>query len=166
MKKIVIGVVVVCFAMVGYVSAVKADKCEFYQWKRLYCKGEPRPEPKTAPAQTPERLVLEGVFFDTGKATLKHESFSVLERNADKLKKRKDVTITVVGYTDSVGSDSSNQRLSENRANTVKDYFITKGINSGRINSVGRGKSNPIADNKTADGRSQNRRIEIEILGR
>lgn len=164
MKKFVIGVVVVCIAVAGFVTAVKADPCEYHQWKRLYCKGEPRPEPVVV--KTPERLVLEGVFFDTGKATLKHESYSVLERNADKLKKKKDVTITVVGYTDSVGSDSSNQRLSENRANTVKNYFVTKGIDSGRINSVGRGESNPIASNDSVDGRAQNRRIEIEILGR
>lgn len=164
MKKIVLGAVVVCFVTVGIVSAVKADTCEFYQWKKLYCRGEPRPEPVVV--KTPERLILEGVFFDTGKATLKHESFVILDRNVNKLKKRKDVTITVVGYTDDVGTDSSNQRLSENRATTVKHYFIDRGINPGRINSVGRGESNPIASNKTSEGRAQNRRIEIEILGR
>jgi OOP family OmpA-OmpF porin len=166
MKKFVIAAVVVCFAAAGYASVAKADKCEYHQWKRLYCKGEPRPEPKAAPAPVPEKLVLEGVYFDTGKATLKRESYSVLDRNADQLIKRKDVTITVVGYTDDVGNDASNQRLSENRASTVKNYLVSKGVAASRINSIGRGESNPVASNKTAEGRAQNRRIEIEILGK
>lgn len=163
MKKVVIGLVV-CFLMVTVVSTAKADPCEYHQWTRKYCKSTPTPT--YTPPPRPERLILEGVYFDTGRATIKEESYSVLDRNADKLKRKDNVKITIVGYTDSVGSPTTNQKLSENRAMSVKNYFISRGISPGRINSVGRGESNPVASNNTATGRAQNRRIEIEIFDR
>ena len=71
---------------------------------------------------------------------------------------------TIEGHTDSVGSDASNQKLSENRAAAVKNYLLSKGVKSDSISSVGYGESKPIADNKTAVGRSKNRRVDVKLV--
>jgi OOP family OmpA-OmpF porin len=73
------------------------------------------------------------------------------------------MTITIVGHTDSDGNDAYNQKLSETRATAVMQYFLEKGISSGRMKAIGKGESFPIADNKTDAGKAQNRRIEIEF---
>ena len=73
------------------------------------------------------------------------------------------MTITIVGYTDSLGDPVYNQKLSEDRANAVMQYFIQKGIAADRMKALGKGKSLPIADNKTDAGRAQNRRVEIQF---
>jgi outer membrane protein OmpA-like peptidoglycan-associated protein len=77
--------------------------------------------------------------------------------------KNPDMKVTIEGYTDNIGSESYNQKLSEKRANTVKNYLTSKGIDSGRITVSGKGESNPVADNGTADGRAMNRRIEFKM---
>ncbi len=69
--------------------------------------------------------------------------------------------VRVEGHTDSIGTDAYNQALSERRANSVRDYMVGRGIAVGRLNSVGRGETRPVASNSTADGRAQNRRVEI-----
>jgi outer membrane protein OmpA-like peptidoglycan-associated protein len=73
--------------------------------------------------------------------------------------------VQVEGYTDSVGSDEYNQKLSDNRAGTVKDFLVAQGVSPNNIASQGFGKSNPIADNATADGRAQNRRVNLVVSG-
>jgi outer membrane protein OmpA-like peptidoglycan-associated protein len=136
-------------------------KCAYYQWPHHICKKE-APAPVVA-APKVEKIVLEGVYFDTGSARIKKESFSVLDANAAKIKNSKqNLQITVVGYTDDRGSDAMNEKLSAARAASVKSYFESKGIDGSRIASMGKGKSNPIADNSTNDGRAKNRRIELE----
>ena len=70
-----------------------------------------------------------------------------------------------MGHTDSIGTDAYNQKLSERRAASVKAYLVSKGIDPNRIYTEGKGKKNPIASNKTKEGRAQNRRVEIEIVG-
>jgi OOP family OmpA-OmpF porin len=161
MKRMILGVAVAVFVCVGVVSVASADVCEFYQWKPNYC-AERAPAPAPAPRRV-ERLVLQGIYFDTGSARIKEQSYGVLNNNARQLRARKNVDITVVGYTDSQGGERYNQNLSENRARSVKQYLVSQGVSSARINSVGRGESNPVDTNATAAGRSRNRRIEIEI---
>ena len=73
--------------------------------------------------------------------------------------------IIAVGHTDSVGTDAYNQRLSVRRADAVKDYLVTKGIEKNRVYTEGKGEKQPVADNKTAEGRAKNRRVEIEVVG-
>ena len=138
-----------------------SPKCVYHQWKRVPCKAE-KPV-KAAPAPKAEKFVLEGVYFDTGKATIKSSSFSVLDENVAKLKAHPKTEVLVVGYTDDRGSDVANQRLSEARALSVKNYFVGKGIPTASISTAGRGESSPIADNATEAGRAKNRRIELEV---
>ena len=73
--------------------------------------------------------------------------------------------IVAVGHTDSVGNDAYNQRLSVRRAEAVKAYLVSKGIEANRVYTEGKGEAQPVADNKTKDGRAKNRRVEIEVVG-
>jgi OOP family OmpA-OmpF porin len=116
-----------------------------------------------AAATTKKTIVLRGINFDFDKATIKPEFEGVLEAGADVLKENPGVRVQVAGYTDSVGTDEYNQGLSERRANAVRDYLASHGVDASRLTAVGFGESNPVADNATADGRSQNRRVELNI---
>ena len=104
-----------------------------------------------------------GLFFDTGKTTLKKGAQATLTRIADQLKTDPNVKVTVEGHTDSVGTAAKNQELSEKRANAVRDFLVNAGVAADRVTAVGRGKEEPIATNKTAAGRQQNRRVELVI---
>ena len=75
------------------------------------------------------------------------------------------LVIIAIGHTDSIGSDAYNQRLSVRRAEAIKAYLVSKGIEKNRVYTEGKGKSQPIADNRTAEGRAKNRRVEIEVVG-
>jgi OOP family OmpA-OmpF porin len=116
-----------------------------------------------AAAATKKTIVLRGINFDFDKAKIKPEFEGVLDAGADVLKENPGVHVQVAGYTDSVGTDAYNQGLSERRANAVKDYLASHGVDASRLTAVGFGESNPVADNKTADGRAQNRRVELNI---
>ena len=104
-----------------------------------------------------------GLFFDTGKATLKKGAQATLTRIADQLKTDDKVKVTIEGHTDSVGTAEKNQQLSEKRAQAVRDYLVGTGLAADRLIAVGRGEEQPIATNKTAAGRQQNRRVELVI---
>jgi len=158
MKKFTIAIVV-CLAFIATTASAKI--CNYHQWpEHRACKAEPKPEP-VKPAPVPEKIILEGVNFDTGSARIKPESYSILEKNADVLTKNKNINIKVIGYTDDKGSAKLNEKLSAARANSVKDYLVKKGVDLNRISSMGKGPADPVADNKTAEGRAQNRRIEL-----
>jgi len=105
------------------------------------------------------------VLFDTDSSTIKPgaNSSGEIDRVAQILNKYPDTTIKVVGYTDSTGSDSYNLQLSELRANAVKNALVVKGVANARITTIGMGKSNPVADNTTPEGRQLNRRVAIVI---
>nr|WP_297789087.1 DUF5723 family protein [uncultured Allomuricauda sp.] len=104
------------------------------------------------------------ILFDTGKATIKPESVAVMVDIIQILKEYPNAKFTVEGHTDSVGSSTSNQRLSEARANSVLDFLINEGISADRLRAIGFGEEKPIASNTTRLGRKQNRRVEINLI--
>ncbi|MFZ6875518.1 outer membrane protein OmpA [Undibacterium sp. Di27W] len=132
-------------------------------------KPEVKPEPPkvvVAPAPTSEKVTFAAdAFFDFDKAVLKPEAKVKLDDMASKLKSINLEVVIAVGHTDSVGSDEYNQKLSIRRAEAVKAYLVSKGIEANRVYTEGKGKKQPVADNKTADGRAKNRRVEIEVVG-
>jgi outer membrane protein OmpA-like peptidoglycan-associated protein len=112
-------------------------------------------------------ITLSGqVLFVTGKSELLPAARDQLDQVAAALKDQGDVKpIVVEGYTDSVGSDTTNQKLSKDRAETVRAYLVSKGVPSEKITSVGKGEANPVASNDTPEGRANNRRVEIVVAG-
>ncbi|MBO0330803.1 OmpA family protein [[Muricauda] lutisoli] len=104
------------------------------------------------------------ILFDTGKSSIKAESTSVMVDIIQILNEYPNAKFTVEGHTDSVGSESLNQRLSEERANSVRDFLIDKGIDADRLSAIGYGEAKPIATNNTRAGRAQNRRVEINLI--
>ena len=115
---------------------------------------------------TPERtpVILRGVTFETGRAVLQLESFTVLNIVAQSLVANPAIRIEIAGYTDGTGSAATNLRLSQARAEVVRAYMVSKGVAPGRMVARGYGASNPIAVNTTAEGRAQNRRVELHQL--
>jgi len=140
-------------------------------------KPAPPPEPKPRapePAKpAPEKLkpVAEkvtfaaDVLFDFDKAVIKPEGKSKLDDLSSKTKGVNLEVVIAIGHADSVGSDAYNQRLSVRRAESVKAYLVSKGIEANRVYTEGKGEKQPIADNKTKEGRAKNRRVEIEVIG-
>jgi OOP family OmpA-OmpF porin len=128
-----------------------------------------RPAPAPAPAPQPPAATkvtyAADAFFDFDKAVLKPEGKAKLDDLVDKVKGINLEVIIAVGHTDSVGSDTYNQKLSVRRAEAVKSYLVTKGIEKNRVYTEGKGEKQPVADNKTAEGRAKNRRVEIEVVG-
>ena len=106
-------------------------------------------------------MTLSDVLFDTGRATLKAGATRDLDRLAQALKDNASTRVKIEGYTDSVGSDSYNQRLSERRAEAVADALQMRGVPASRYQVEGLGKEFPVASNDTPEGRQQNRRVEI-----
>lgn len=108
-------------------------------------------------------LTLGDVLFDTGKATLKPGAMQTVDRLAAFLKENPQRAVQIDGYTDSTGSDTLNQTLSEQRANAVKTALMDRGVPADHVQARGLGESNPVASNDTAAGRQQNRRIEVVV---
>lgn len=108
-------------------------------------------------------VTLGDVLFETGKADLKPGARVNLDKLAQFMQQYPERTVQVEGHTDSTGSDAINRRLSQERADAVKNYVVGQGISGARITAVGKSKDYPIADNSTAAGRQQNRRVEIII---
>lgn len=109
-------------------------------------------------------IILEGITFATGKADIKPESENTLRKALKTLETYPDITVEIAGYTDNVGSESSNQKLSERRANAVRDWLVRQGIDPTRVLAAGYGESNPIAPNDTPEGKQKNRRIEFKRI--
>jgi OmpA-OmpF porin, OOP family len=132
--------------------------------------ARPAPAPAPAPAapQPPAATKVTyaaDAFFDFDKAVLKPEGRAKLDDLVSKIQGINLEVIIAVGHTDSVGNDSYNQRLSVRRAEAVKAYLVSKGIEKNRVYTEGKGEKQPVADNKTAEGRAKNRRVEIEVVG-
>jgi outer membrane protein OmpA-like peptidoglycan-associated protein len=108
---------------------------------------------------------MSDVLFDTGKYSLKPNTQISLAKVAGILQAYPGLKLQVEGYTDSVGGESYNQKLSENRADAVRDFLLAQGVSHDNITSTGYGESSPVADNNTASGRSQNRRVQLVVSG-
>lgn len=128
-----------------------------------------------APAATPaeakpvvaaEKITLQAdAYFDFDKSTLKAEGKAKLDELAGKLGQVNVETIVATGHTDSVGADAYNQALSVRRANAVKAYLVSKGVAAERVLVEGKGEAQPVASNATKEGRAQNRRVVVEVVG-
>ncbi|KAA0911824.1 outer membrane protein OmpA [Pusillimonas sp. ANT_WB101] len=131
------------------------------------CDGVPVAQaeaPVVAPTAT--KVVLNAdTFFDFDKSTIKPEGRQILDQVASQANTINLETLIATGHTDSIGTEAYNQGLSERRANSVKAYLLSKGIPSDRIYVEGKGELQPRASNATREGRAQNRRVEIEIVG-
>ena len=132
----------------------------------------PAPAPKAAaPAPAPQPPAASKVtyaadaFFDFDKSVLKAEGKAKLDDLASKVKAINLEVIIAVGHTDSIGTDAYNQKLSVRRAEAVKAYLVSRGIEKNRVYTEGKGEKQPVADNKTKEGRAKNRRVEIEVVG-
>jgi OOP family OmpA-OmpF porin len=132
----------------------------------------PKPEaPKPAPEAAKPKPVAEkitfaaDVLFDFDKSVIKPDGKSKLDDLSNKMKGINLEVVIAIGHTDSVGTDAYNQALSVRRAEAVKAYFISRGVEGNRVYTEGKGEKQPVADNKSADGRAKNRRTEIEVIG-
>ncbi|MBN2485584.1 MAG: OmpA family protein [Bacteroidales bacterium] len=112
------------------------------------------------------KVVLQNIYFETGKATLKEESFYSLDKVVKLLVNNETLRIEIDGHTDNVGSDKANLKLSEERAKSVVNYLISQGISYERLSYKGYGESMPIAPNTTDEGKARNRRVEFKILSK
>jgi OOP family OmpA-OmpF porin len=126
----------------------------------------PAPAPVVAPVPSSEKVTYAAdAFFDFDKAVLKPEAKTKLDDLVSKTKEINLEVIIAVGHTDSVGTDAYNDKLSVRRAESIKAYLTSKGLEANRVYTEGKGKKQPVADNKTAEGRAKNRRVEIEVVG-
>ena len=150
-------------------------------------KPAPAPEPKPAPAPAPapapkpvqeikpeapkpkpvaEKVTFAAdVLFDFDKSVVKPEGKSKLDDLSNKVRGINLEVVIAIGHADSIGSDAYNQKLSVRRAESVKAYLVSKGIEPNRVYTEGKGEKQPVADNKTRECRAKNRRVEIEVIG-
>lgn len=112
----------------------------------------------------PKVVRLDGVTFEFNKTRLRPDSQTILTWVVGIMQKYPDMQVELAGYTDSIGGAAYNLKLSQKRAEAVKEYLVGKGIDAGRIQAKGYGKENPVASNKTDEGREYNRRVELHIL--
>lgn len=124
-----------------------------------------RPATPVAPPAATKVTYAADAFFDFNKSVIKPEGKAKLDDLVGKIKDINLEVIIAVGHTDSVGSDAYNQKLSVRRSEAVKAYLVSKGIEKNRVYTEGKGEKQPVADNKTAEGRAKNRRVEIEVVG-
>jgi OOP family OmpA-OmpF porin len=126
----------------------------------------PAAAPATVPAAAASKVTYAAdAFFDFDKAVLKPAGKAKLDDLVSKVKGINLEVIIAVGHTDSVGGDAYNQKLSVARSEAVKAYLVSKGIEKNRVYTEGKGEKQPVADNKTVEGRAKNRRVEIEVVG-
>lgn len=163
-----------CWRDANWTPATAAEGCDGALVKAA---EQPAPAPTAAPAtpapapvappvaQTQKVTYAADAFFDFDKSVLKPEGKAKLDDVASKVKNINLEVIIAVGHTDSIGSDAYNQKLSVRRAEAVKAYLVSKGIDKSRVYTEGKGEKQPVADNKTAAGRAKNRRVEIEVVG-
>ena len=127
----------------------------------------PKPEaPKPPPAPVAQKVTLAAdVLFDFDKSVIKPDGKNRLDDLSQKIRGISLEVVIAIGHADWIGSDAYNQKLSVRRAESVKAYLVSKGVEPNRIYTEGKGEKQPVASNKTKDGRAKNRRVEIEVIG-
>jgi len=124
------------------------------------------PAARPAPSSVRQSIVIQAdALFDFDKSVVRPDGKKSIDEALAKLKGVDLEMVIATGHTDSVGSDAYNQKLSERRAAAVKDYLVSKGIPASKVTTIGKGESQPVATNKTAEGRQKNRRVDIEFKG-
>ena len=141
-----------------------------FEVRHRFLPPPPAPPPPAPVASAPpppppvkKKIVLRGVNFDFNKYNIRPDAVPILDEAAKTLKEYGDVTVSVDGYTDWIGSDAYNQRLSVQRATAVQEYLARQGVTASRMTVRGFGKTNPVASNETPEGRAQNRRVELIV---
>lgn len=161
-----------CWRNANWTPATAAVGCDGAIVPVVARPAAPPPAPVPVPAPAPAPVVAASkvtysadAFFDFDKSVLKPEGKAKLDDVVSKLNGVNLEVIVAVGHTDSIGTDAYNQALSMRRAEAVKAYLVSKGIETNRVYTEGKGEKQPVADNKTNDGRAKNRRVEIEVVG-
>ncbi|MBL7686262.1 MAG: OmpA family protein [Deltaproteobacteria bacterium] len=132
--------------------------------KRWYGAGE-APVARAPKVESKKIAIDQMVHFDFNKSTIKKDSYAILDDVASVLQKNPNIKkVRVEGHTDSIGSEGYNMKLSQKRADAVKQYLVSKGISATRLESAGYGKARPIAPNTTEEGRAKNRRTEFNVV--
>jgi len=149
-----------CWHSGSYVPADAIVGCDAVAPQRVAA----APEQRTTPAAALEKIIITSdTLFDNNMSVIKPAGESTLDNLVTKLEGNQRVVIST-GFTSSPGTDAHNMGLSERRSEAVKTYLVSKGVDGSRIQTVGKGEQSPIADNATAEGRSLNRRVEIEVM--
>jgi len=125
-----------------------------------------RVDEKGCPLVGEKLLIIHGINFEFDSAKISKDSESILNKAVNTLRENSTIKVRIEGHTDSIGSEGYNLKLSQRRANAVKDYLVSKGIASERLEALGKGEAFPIASNKTREGRSQNRRVEFIVISK
>ena len=155
-----------CWRDASWTPATAAAGCGAVVAAPAAAKAAPAPAPAPAAAPAAAKVTYAAdAFFDFDKSVLKPAGKAKLDDLVGKVKGINLEVIIAVGHTDSVGTDAYNQKLSVRRAESVKAYLVSKGIEKNRIYTEGKGEKQPVADNKTKEGRAKNRRVEIEVVG-
>ncbi len=126
---------------------------------------EPKTDRQRVKKDIYELLHSKTIEFQTGKSTIKDESFPILDHIVEKLKAFSELNVLIEGHTDDVGEDESNEKLSEDRAMAIKEYFLQQGIDGNRLSTMGYGEYRPAFPNSSAENRQKNRRVEFKVKG-
>jgi OOP family OmpA-OmpF porin len=154
-----------CWRDSSWTPATAAKGCDGWLAPKAAAKPAAKPAAPAAGVSQSKITLQADTLYDFDKATLKPEGKATLDKIARDLGKIKLEVIIAVGNTDSVGSDAYNMALGQRRAQSVKAYLVSKGVDGSRVYTESKGKSNPVASNATAEGRAKNRRTDIEVVG-
>ncbi len=150
----------------GAIGAAVCGLAGHYLFDKEEGAAAPPPPPPSPPLPPPtsRRIVLRGVNFDFDQSAIRADSRPILDEAAAVLKQNPNVRVSVEGHTDYIGTDEYNEKLSVRRAEAVFRYLVNRGVAPSRMGVIGYGRSRPVADNTTENGRAENRRVELHVL--